>query len=94
MITPQFKHHICKAWNEINLWKEYIKQFKWTQATYNTVDWATAGRLLQNKDYEPHQFVVRYINKWLPLQGEKYTVSNDTTCPCCGAEIEDLGHFM
>eukprot|EP00957_Ditylum_brightwellii_P018575 1396190-Ditylum_brightwellii.AAC.1 len=94
LITQRFKEEIREVWNEIPLRKEYVKLFKWKQSTYDIIDWEAAGRLLNNKDYEPHRFVVRYINMRFPLRGEKYTASENNTCPCCRAEKEDAKHVL
>eukprot|EP00957_Ditylum_brightwellii_P205383 15343644-Ditylum_brightwellii.AAC.1 len=64
------------------------------QATYNIIDWHTAGRLLKQQDYNPHCFIVKFISHRLPLQGGNYMASDDKTCPCCKHYKETALHFL
>eukprot|EP00957_Ditylum_brightwellii_P113408 8646750-Ditylum_brightwellii.AAC.1 len=63
-------------------------------ATYITIDWNTVGRLLMQQDYDLHWLFVQFINHRLPLQGDKYMVSDDKACPCCKRKIETAMHFL
>ena len=92
-ITRNIKQIIRQEWNLIDLRKDYRTRFGWTRTTFDSIDWNASGWKEKKNDYYKKRFTCRYINKRLPLNGEKYTGSNNKTCPCC-KQTEDAKHFL
>ena len=68
-------------------------RFGWTRITFDTINWNASGWTEKKKDYYKKRFTCRYINKRLPLNGEKYTGNNNKKCPCCEKK-EDAKQFL
>jgi hypothetical protein len=68
---------------------------KWSQSTFDSIDWEAHGISVRNHYHRKH-FTTKFIHNWLPLGAltSKYDSKYLSKCPSCDNENEDREHFL
>eukprot|EP00957_Ditylum_brightwellii_P211322 15366041-Ditylum_brightwellii.AAC.2 len=68
-------------------------RFGWNMTMYNAIDWDTHGANLTWLQFYTHRFVVKHIQKKLPVQGISFNPYPSDACPYCG-KPETVHYFQ
>jgi hypothetical protein len=95
MVTSKLPHSIRETIHYQPLKEKILKDTKWTEGTFQRVDWDAFGRALHQLPRCNRISVVKLSNSlWnTNHQNNKY-YNTSATCPCCNSSEENLMHVF
>mmetsp|Transcript_30358 Transcript_30358/g.72755 ORF Transcript_30358/g.72755 Transcript_30358/m.72755 type:complete len:2117 (+) Transcript_30358:2729-9079(+) len=94
VITSKHSKCITYAATAPALKRKLCEQFKWTDITFQSIDWGTHRQLLANNQLRDVQ-MVKLCNEYLPTAHRlaKWT-NGPSTCPRCHSSVETVAHII
>ena len=81
-----------------NLRKHAIKRNRWSETTFDSVDWDTCEIALKKQRQETKTRVIKFAHNWLPVgkQQERMCKGKPSKCPTCQEEetVETTDHSI
>jgi hypothetical protein len=95
-ISSHYATHLRKAATRPAMLRHFQKHYKWSEKTFDSVDWKIHHGALQKLRFADKKFVTKFIHQILPMGDifHKIDPSQSATCSSCQLHTESEAHLL